>query len=494
MRESQSLGDIRFATLARAGEGLTQWRPLVLGFGTLLVAAAIVALAQWMAFGMHSGMGALLGFLLCLVAVVVVLAGTSGVGAMLMDKAQNQPMRGFSEAAIFGLLCLPKFLGFALIVMAASLAFMVVAAVVYFLCKIPVLGAILAFVAHPILVITGAAFLVALMVVIYPLYAPAVWSGLSMKAALANVVGIARKRLVQVVLMQMVLYFIVGIISWLLIAGLFPAGMALTSMAAAIIGIEGNPMMMGGYGLAYMMQGLMNSGSMLGLLSGLGALVAVVIALMAQVMLMGLNLVYLEAQESVDTSESEGALNGFLDGVRKTAGEAKQRAMEAAERAKQVAAQKAQEVAAANEARKAAAAEQALQQAQAKAEQEAQRLAAAQAAQAAAQLQAEEDAARRQVLDAEAAQAHAAQETARLKAEAEAAQVQAQENAARLQAEAHAETARLQAQAEAAEQARRHAAVQVVAPAAAAATQCPSCHDPVTPDDAFCGNCGHKLK
>ena len=38
MRE-QSLGDIRFGTLARAAEGLTQWRPLLMSFLTLVALA-----------------------------------------------------------------------------------------------------------------------------------------------------------------------------------------------------------------------------------------------------------------------------------------------------------------------------------------------------------------------------------------------------------------------------------------------------------------------
>ena len=34
----------------------------------------------------------------------------------------------------------------------------------------------------------------------------------------------------------------------------------------------------------------------------------------------------------------------------------------------------------------------------------------------------------------------------------------------------------------------------VVAPAPAPATTCPKCANPITPDDVFCGGCGHKLK
>jgi hypothetical protein len=46
MRESHTLEEIRFSTLARAGEGPTQWRPLLMGFLTLLLAGALIGLGM----------------------------------------------------------------------------------------------------------------------------------------------------------------------------------------------------------------------------------------------------------------------------------------------------------------------------------------------------------------------------------------------------------------------------------------------------------------
>lgn len=551
MSERHALGEIRFATLARAAEGLTTWRPLALGFVSLLIAAALIAIGQWIGLSMFSSAGAVLGMVFGLIAIIVLLAGSSGVGALLMDKAQNLPMRSFQEAAMFGLLCIPKFLGFALLVALLGIAFFVVAAVVYFVCKIPVLGTVLAFVAHPVLIIVGAVLLVAAMGVVFPLFAPAVWSGLSMKAALSNVVGIARKRLVPVVLMQLVLYVIVGIIGGLLATGLVPSSLALTGMAAGIIGNAGDIASYGGYRgygspnafgmLSGFMGNLMGNGAMLGLSLGTALLGIVVMALMAQVMILGLNLVYLNAQDNLDTTDTEGALDSFLGDVRQRAGEAKERAMAAAERARQVAAQKAQEVAAANEARKAAAAEQARLLAETQSAEAAARLEAeaeqakqdavrqqalAQAAALAAQQQAAVDAAQKAA--EQEAQTQAAADAAELAAreraqaaEAEARQIAAAqaesiaaaernrlatEQAAREQAEQQAEQQR-QAAAREAEAAQRAAAkeaerqrAQAQDDAAAAQARaalplsCPQCRNVVEVDDTFCSECGHKLK
>ncbi|MEG0539894.1 MAG: zinc ribbon domain-containing protein, partial [Comamonas sp.] len=435
-----------FAALARAGEGLTQWRPLVMGFITMVLCGLLTVASQWLATSVGGMTGVLLFGLCMLVVVVVFFSGISAVGVMLMDKAQNISVRGFSDAAFAGLLCVPKFLGLMLLSLVAALLFYLVAAIIYFICKIPVLGAVLAFVAHPVLIVVASVLIVAWMCVIMPLFAPAVWSGLAFKAALASVIGIARSRLVEVVLMQVVLYFIMLVISGLLLMGLLPAAMSLTGMGASVMGVNLAYLSMMGFGALSNMGAM---GSVTGLLLGLGVLLGVVAALLWQVAVMGQNLLYLQANASVDSVQAEAALNGVWNDVRKRAEGAKERAMAAAERAKQMAAEKAQEVAAANEARKAAAAEQAKVQAALAVEREATRL------------------------KEEAEQREQAQTAALMDAEQ-----QAQEAAA---------TAALQedAQSQTKEVASNQAPEQ---------TSCTQCHEPVNQTDVFCGNCGTKLK
>ncbi len=437
---------IQFAALARAGEGLTQWRPLVMGFITMVLCGLLTVASQWLATSVGGMTGVLLFGLCMLVVVVVFFSGISAVGVMLMDKAQNISVRGFSDAAFAGLLCVPKFLGLMLLSLVAALLFYLVAAIIYFICKIPVLGAVLAFVAHPVLIVVASVLIVAWMCVIMPLFAPAVWSGLAFKAALASVIGIARSRLVEVVLMQVVLYFIMLVISGLLLMGLLPAAMSLTGMGASVMGVNLAYLSMMGFGALSNMGAM---GSVTGLLLGLGVLLGVVAALLWQVAVMGQNLLYLQANASVDSVQAEAALNGVWNDVRKRAEGAKERAIAAAERAKQMAAEKAQEVAAANEARKAAAAEQAKVQAALAVEREETRL------------------------KEEAEQREQAQAAALMDAEQ-----QAQEAAA---------TAALQADAQSQTK-------EVASNQAPEQTSCTQCHEPVNQTDVFCGNCGTKLK
>lgn len=492
MRPNQSLGDIRITTLARAGEGLTQWRPMLVGFLTLLLTFLVFLAAQGLGSAIGGVTGGIARLLLSLAAAVVMMGGISAVGVMLMDKAREMPVRTIGEAFAFGLACIPKFLLFAVLLLAAVLAFLLVAAVVYFVCKLPVIGAILAFVAHPVLVLAAAAALVALIWVIYPLFAPAIWSGLGFKAALASMLGIARRRLVEVVLLELVLYFIIGVICVLLFAGLLPASFSLTTMGAAIIGgSQAASLAAAGYGAS----AFMGNTAVMGLVSGLGVLYCVVGALMAQVMIMGMNLVYLQAQEGLDASDAEGALDDLIGNVRKHAEEAKDRAMAAAEQVKARAA-KAQESPA-----------QPAQDAEAPQAVSPDRQASAGTPDTTAQLQAQalaqEQAAQERQREAQAqAQAHAqaerqraeaaAQEAARLKAQEELAREAARQEAQR-QAEqlaAEQEAARRQAENEAKARAEAEARAQAAKPQPLA---CPSCHEAVAPDDRFCAHCGHKL-
>lgn len=490
MRPDQSLGDIRITTLARAGEGLTQWRPMLVGFLTLLLTFLVFLAAQGLGSAIGGVTGGIARLVLSLAAAVVMMGGISAVGVMLMDKAREMPVRTIGEAFAFGLACIPKFLLFAVLLLAAVLAFLLVAAVVYFVCKLPVIGAILAFVAHPVLVLVAAAALVALIWVIYPLFAPAIWSGLGFKAALASMLGIARRRLVEVVLLELVLYFIIGVICVLLFAGLLPASFSLTTMGAAIIGGgQAASLAAAGYGAS----AFMGNTAVMGLVSGLGVLYCVVGALMAQVMIMGMNLVYLQAQEGLDASDAEGALDDLIGNVRKHAEEAKNRAMATAEQVKARAA-KAQESPA-----------QPAQDAEAPQAVSPDRQASAGTYDTAAQLQAQalaqEQAAQERQREAQA-QAHAqaerqcaeaaAQEAARLKAQEElareAARQEAQRQAERLAAEQ--EAARRQAENEAKARAEAEARAQAAKPQPLA---CPSCHEAVAPDDRFCAHCGYKL-
>ena len=81
------------------------------------------------------------------------LAGTAAVGIMLLDKAKNLEPRSLKDAFMAGLACVPKVILYLLLLVALFIALFVVAAILYYVCKIPFIGPVLLFFVHPALVV-----------------------------------------------------------------------------------------------------------------------------------------------------------------------------------------------------------------------------------------------------------------------------------------------------------------------------------------------------
>ncbi len=440
MQPSETMRQVSFAPLLRASEGLTQWRPMALGFLTWVVVALLLAVGGFLSSSLGGAAGGGLMGLFGLLAMILIAAGMSGAGILLMDKAKNIAPRSMLDAFLAGLWCIPKFLGFYVVVALVLAALAVVGAIGYFLAKIPGIGPLFFFVLHPVLVIVAAAVLTSLLWVGFPLFTPAVWEGRGFKESLTLVIAVSRQRLVPTVLLFLALYVVVSVIGMVVFGALLPGYFFMSGLATSILGVgmTGNGLaaitaLMNGYGGGS--SGLMYAGILAtALIFGLA------FTLMMQVALMGVNLVYLSATDGLDTADTENALNAGLDEMKRRAREAQEKARQMAEEAKERARQRAAEQAAAQ----AAAAEQAQ-------------------AQAAAVLAAEQ-----------AEQQAAADRSATEAAAAQAAPPDAAPQEPRLLAEPAPSTN--------------------LPPASAATATCPQCQHTVGHDDVFCGECGHRLK
>ena len=440
MQPSETMRQVSFAPLLRASEGLTQWRPMALGFLTWVAVALLLAVGGFLSSSLGGAAGGGLMGLFGLLAMILIAAGMSGAGILLMDKAKNIAPRSMLDAFLAGLWCIPKFLGFYVVVALVLAALAVVGAIGYFLAKIPGIGPLFFFVLHPVLVIVAAAVLTSLLWVGFPLFTPAVWEGRGFKESLTLVIAVSRQRLVPTVLLFLALYVVVSVIGMVVFGALLPGYFFMSGLATSILGVgmTGNGLaaitaLMNGYGGGS--SGLMYAGILAtALIFGLA------FTLMMQVALMGVNLVYLSATDGLDTADTENALNAGLDEMKRRAREAQEKARQMAEEAKERARQRAAEQAAAQ----AAAAEQAQAQAAA-------------------------------VLAAEQAEQQAAAD--RLATEAAAAQA-APPDAAPQEPPLLAEPA----------------PSTNLPPASAATATCPQCQHTVGHDDMFCGECGHRLK
>ena len=451
MQPSETMRQVSFAPLLRASEGLTQWRPMALGFLTWVVVALLLAVGGFLSSSLGGAAGGGLMGLFGLLAMILIAAGMSGAGILLMDKAKNIAPRSMLDAFLAGLWCIPKFLGFYVVVALVLAALAVVGAIGYFLAKIPGIGPLFFFVLHPVLVIVAAAVLTSLLWVGFPLFTPAVWEGRGFKESLTLVIAVSRQRLVPTVLLFLALYVVVSVIGMVVFGALLPGYFFMSGLATSIlgVGITGNGLaaitaLMNGYGGGS--SGLMYAGILAtALIFGLA------FTLMMQVALMGVNLVYLSATDGLDTADTENALNAGLDEMKRRAREAQEKARLAAEQAQEKARQMAEE---AKERARQRAAEQAA--AQAAAAEQAQ-------AQAAAVLAAEQ-----------AEQQAAADRSATEAAAAQAAPPDAPPQEPTFLAEPAPSTN--------------------LPPASAATATCPQCQHTVGHDDVFCGECGHRLK
>lgn len=334
MAISSYLKSMDLAMFARASEGLTHWRGIVVTLASLLVAGAILMLGMYFVASSPSAMGMVALFICWVLYALIGGAGVSASGIMLLDKARGAPNRSMMDAFVYGVMCVFKSWGVFLIMLLALIIFVVLASLIYLVCKIPGLGPVLLFFTHPVLAITAGFLIFITMFVFTPLVVPALWDGDGVVKAIAKTVAILRERfmaaVLSLILMAVVTAFILGIMAWVIV----PGYLTMTGLAAGIIGTN-----LGGDMSALM--NMMSGGS--GHLAAAGLATAVLfmvgIVMSLQVYLMGINLVYLGVSEGVDVAAAEQMIKQQIDQAKAKAEEAKQRAMEAAERAKQAAQQ-----------------------------------------------------------------------------------------------------------------------------------------------------------
>ncbi len=317
-----------FSSLFQAIGGLRNRRALLAMVGCLfagvLVAGVLTALAGRMG-------GAFLGALLMFVAGAT---GVNAAGVLLMDQAKGVPLRSVSDAIVYGLMCIPKFIALGIVLLLVVLAVFIVLALVFVVCKIPFLGPLMFVVVFPISVVIAGLTLWGLALCLF-LALPAVWEGAGIMHALAQALAIARSRLVEALLLMAV----VGVLSMIvgfIVFGVLGTGLAPTmAMSASIVGggMGGLQSLMGmaqGYG----MEGSGGAGYAIAGAIGGGLLWALALSLVSLVYLLGLNLVYLRVTEGLDTAAAEAAMKSGFDDAKRRATELSQKAKEAAERAR----------------------------------------------------------------------------------------------------------------------------------------------------------------
>jgi hypothetical protein len=338
MAVGTDLKSMDFVMFARASEGLSHGRGIVVSFLAMVVGGGFLFLGLYTMGTSPGAAGRVVLFVCWLLCALIAGTGISATGIMLLDRARSAPPRSTSDALIFGLICFLKAVVVGLAIFVASLVLSLVAAVVYFICKIPGVGPIVLFFAHPFLVVIAGLFGF-LASIFAALVAPALWDGDTITQAIAKTVAVLKERAVLSVLYLLVMGIVTAIILAILAAVILPGFLSMTGLATGIIGqkLAGGLSLVNNlpFALMYLTSG--ESGHMTALMLSTVILILLCVAAALQVQLMGLNLVYLGVSQGVDSAGAERVLKQHLDQAKAKADEAKQRALVAAERARQAA-------------------------------------------------------------------------------------------------------------------------------------------------------------
>jgi len=306
-------------SLLRLGEA---WRNKA-GICTLL--ASFVGAAVLTAAGTASGVfgiAALLGLL----AFVILILGINAAGIQFMEQATGRPVSGVAAAFLASPMVALRTLGLGILLFLLMLVFTALAALVLFMCKIPVAGALLYALALPVLVFAAALAFLGLYVA-GSLAAPALWEGHSLKSALSQLWAIATQRPMEAFLNLMLLFVAATLIS-LLVFGFLGAGASMIGgLSTAILGGD----LMHGFGAVFSGGGstsLATAG-----MFGAGIVLAVAVALYTAVFMLGLALTYLKVSDGIDLAAAQQAMDAALAKTRERAQqmaeEAKRRGEEA---------------------------------------------------------------------------------------------------------------------------------------------------------------------
>jgi hypothetical protein len=325
-----------FTSLFQAVNGLRNRRALVAMLGCMVIGVLVAAVFSLIA----ARLGFFIAFLGGLAMFIAGATGINAAGVLLMDQARGVPSRPLTDAVVYGLMCIPKFIVLGLMLLLVALAVFIVLAIVYVICKIPVLGPVLFVVVFPLSVVISGLTLWGLFLCMF-LALPAIWEGATITRAIAQTLAIARSRLVEAVLLLAVVGLLAGVVGIIVFSALFSGLMPAVGMSAAILGDDEFGAMLGMMRQHGEIAGGAGAGYAIAASIGAGLLWALTGSLLSLVYLLGLNLVYLRVTEGLDVGAAEAALRTRFDDARRQAVDLGQKAREAAERAREQARQSA---------------------------------------------------------------------------------------------------------------------------------------------------------
>lgn len=332
------------SVLLRAPEAMKNRRALLLLVGTLFMTAVVFGVGSLLAVKLLSAAEARLAasVIFMILAALVFLSGSSGSGLLLMDQAHDIELRGMMDAIIGGVMCAGKFLMVLLIDTLIFGLFICAGALLILVCKIPWVGPVLYTFIYPATILAYGLIIAMLVFVILPMTFPAIWEGNTLTGIYARRWSLCKERFVQIFMSQIVLFLIVALIAHVIFTALF-SGLGVSSLLSfSILGPKIDVSSLQGFWQLIMgVSGGKGDGQghmIAGALGG-GTLFFTVGLIPGLIVLFGGNLIYIRAIKGLDFSAAEAGISAKVEATKRRAEEAKKRATEAAQRAREASAQ-----------------------------------------------------------------------------------------------------------------------------------------------------------
>lgn len=317
-------------TLLENLDAMRNWRAIVLLLITFVLTALIVTIGAML--------GQTLGILFppfALLALVVLFYGANAVGMMMMDEAQGWRSRPPRDALMASLVTSHRLIAVLLLILASYLLGALVLAFAVLICRLPGLGPLLYGVVFPVGVLSAGLALFALPTVIFPLAAPAVWSGASTLASVGQLSVIARKRLLLVLMLMIAVSLLAVLVAAVVATVLMGGSRFMTWLSTAVLaGGASGPL--DAFGLDASGLGGMVAGGLEGHAStawwGGGLLSLAAMTLPALVYLRGASMAYLRAVEGLDLQAEAVAFDDKVAAAKSRARELQAQAQATAQR------------------------------------------------------------------------------------------------------------------------------------------------------------------
>ncbi len=175
-------------------------------------------------------------------ALTVAFYGGNAAGLLVMDEARGLPVRDVADALRDALASAHRLIAAVLVLLAAGAAIAGAVVGLLWLSRLsvtgPVLGPLLFGLAVPLAVPTFGLLLLALLAVVVPLAAPAVWSGAGVLEVVRCLLRLVRRRLLVVALLMAAVSLLAAAVAALVSFVVMAGGRAVAELGVAVVGVD----------------------------------------------------------------------------------------------------------------------------------------------------------------------------------------------------------------------------------------------------------------